>query len=81
MGNLLEFRTMITPAIIKFIFIIGLILILLGGLVDLASGSPGRGLGVLLIGPLVLRIYCEILIVIFSIHERLGEIRDGLGRG
>lgn len=79
MGNLLEFKTMITPVIIKFIFFIGLIMLVLGGLIEIGSGSVGRGLGVMLIGPVMLRIYCEILIVIFSIHDRLGEIRDGLG--
>jgi hypothetical protein len=35
------------------------------------------GLLTLTAGPLLLRIVCEQIIVLFGIYDRLGEIRDG----
>jgi hypothetical protein len=38
-----------------------------------------KGLLVLLAGPLVVRIYCEILIIFFRINETLTEIKHAVG--
>ena len=79
----LNFDKMITPSIIKFVFWIGSGLTILSGLIMMISGaasSYGGGiqvfLGILtiLIGPFVIRIYCELLILFFKIHETLQEI-------
>lgn len=65
---------MITPSIIKGIFIVGLIIIVLLALVILLE-SVLLSVAILIFGPLIWRIYCELMIVIFKIHESLERIR------
>ena len=81
----LNFDKMITPSIIKFVFWIGSGLTVLWGLILMIIGitsSYGGGfqvfLGLLtiLIGPFVIRIYCELLILFFKIHETLQVIKE-----
>jgi hypothetical protein len=50
----------------------------IGGLVLLFRGGSGTVVGLIwiVVGPLVARVYCEILIVIFRINETLTDIRD-----
>ena len=85
MGSFFSFDRMITPTIIKIVFWIGLVLSILVGLILLiAGGSSGArlvGLIYLLIGPLLWRIYCEILIVIFKMHESLVAIERNTAPG
>jgi NADH:ubiquinone oxidoreductase subunit 6 (subunit J) len=94
MGDFASFRKMITPVIIEIIFYIGAIICVIAGLIMLFYlGIHGgfreyvwKGLLTLFLGPLLVRIYCEILIVFFRINETLTEIkhlieRQGLGTG
>ena len=82
MGDFLTFRRMITPIIIQIVFWIGIISILVLGilaLVDGASGETDGGavvLGVLFIifGPMIWRVFCELLILIFRIIEKLANL-------
>ena len=82
--DLLKFDRMITPTIIQIIFYIGLAVAVVGGLAmilmgllsDFGGGSMVfMGLLYLVLGPIAARIYCEILIVIFKIHENLAAMR------
>ena len=34
------------------------------------------GLAIMLVGPLILRVYCELAIVFFKIHDELKEMND-----
>ena len=85
MRDLLAFRTMVTPIIIQVIFWVGVAGCIIVGLVGIFSASgptPGKDIGtgllVLFLGPLVVRVYCEILIIFFRINETLTEIKHGL---
>jgi hypothetical protein len=88
MSDFWSFRTMVTPVIIQILFWVGALLCLIGGAVmivyGLTGGQGGQGQylwkGVLLfvLGPLGVRVYCEILIVFFRINETLTEIKHGL---
>ena len=76
--SFLDFRTMITPSIIKFVYISSAILIALLTLFYLIFSIAEAGLaGFLLtilfgiIGQVLLRVYCELLILFFSIHKEL----------
>lgn len=67
--------------IIKILFLVGVILSVIFGLsvifVGLREDSvsvPLVGLLYLLVGPLVVRVYCEIFILAFQIHESLVQI-------
>jgi hypothetical protein len=75
MSDFLTFRKMITTLIIQAIFWLGVIVTVVAGLGMLADEKAG-GLLLIILGPLVVRIYCELLIVIFRINETLTEIRN-----
>jgi hypothetical protein len=80
------FRTMITVPIIKVLFWIFVIITVLSALFMLLVGpfigggfqSCIAGLILLVIGPILVRIYCEMAIVIFRINETLSEIKKVL---
>jgi uncharacterized membrane protein (UPF0136 family) len=89
--SLLNFDKMITPVIIKILFYIGIAASIIGGLVVLFGGvisafqqeSVAPALGGLLGGPLVVvlgilmaRVYSELLIVVFEIHQNLVAIKN-----
>ena len=82
----LNFDKMITPSIIKFVFWIGSGLTILFGLIIMISGAASDygggaevflGLLTILIGPFIIRIYCELLILFFKIHETLQSMSKG----
>jgi hypothetical protein len=83
MKEFLHFDKMITTSIIKFVFWIGAGLSILSGLIIMIIGVAfdGGGIAVLLgllsavFGPIVVRIYCELLIVFFKIHEALQDLK------
>ena len=84
MGDFLAFRKMITPAVIQIFFWLGVIVCVVAGLgilsnsEVLAAASPVpptlTAVLVLVIGPLLVRIYCELLMVLFRIYESLRAI-------
>ena len=84
MRDFLAFRTMITPVIIQILFWVGVALCIIFGIGYILVGSrygaagPFYGLMLIIFGPLVVRIYCEILIIFFRINETLTEIKHDL---
>jgi len=89
MEDFLKFRKMITPTIIQILFWVGVAGAVIGGLISMGM-SFGRsgggaatflgGLMMLILGPVVVRIYCELLILLFKMHESLTEIKEGLAK-
>lgn len=84
LARFMNFDKMITPVIIKVIFIIGVVVTTLLGLGMIVSGlgSPyGGGISVfmglltLVVGPIFNRVYCELIIVVFKVHEALEDLR------
>jgi hypothetical protein len=87
MDDFLKFRKMITPAIIQVLFWVGVVIAVLGALGTMISsffrGGGGvvtffGGLIMLVVGPVIVRIYCELLILFFRMNETLTEIKDNL---
>jgi len=85
MSDFWAFRTMVTPVIIQILFWVGVIVCIISGLVMIGMGVKTHGdslmlKGVLLalLGPLGVRIYCEIFIIFFRINETLTEIKHTL---
>lgn len=90
-GDLFKFDRMVAPTVLKIVYWLGLIGIILWslfalfGAINMMSYSATSGFGMLLLavvgllfGTLFWRIIIEIYMVIFSINDRLGEIRDRL---
>ena len=85
--DFIKFRKMITPVIIQVLFWVGAAMTVLAGLFAMASsfghygGGAGTFLGglfIIILGPVAVRIYCELLILLFRMNETLTEIKDGL---
>jgi len=88
MEDFLAFRKMITPIIIQVLFWVGVAFSVIVGLIQIVS-SFGRygggfsflgGLLVIIIGPIMARIYCELLILIFRMYDTLLEIKALLSK-
>ena len=77
MNDFLSFRRMITPVIIQILFWIFTAIAVIGGIVLMFGGGGRTALGLvwIIVGPLIARVYCEILIVVFRINETLTDIR------
>jgi hypothetical protein len=84
MGDFLAFRRMITPILIQIVFWLGLVGCVAFGAYLLVKGHDNRekaaGAALLFGGPIVIRVYCEILIVVFRINETLTDIRTNTMR-
>jgi hypothetical protein len=83
--DLLSFEKFITPTIIKLVYIVGIVLIVIGGLVGFFGAFAASGFGAALVtligalaGLLAWRVYCELVMVFFGLYDRAGEIRDRL---
>ena len=80
-SDFFQFKRFITADLLRLTYFLGLLFITVIGLILLTSdkstlGMPDSLLGVVVIlfGNLFWRLYCEFMIVIFSIHERLVSI-------
>jgi hypothetical protein len=78
MKDFLLFRRMVAPALIQLLFWLGSLICIFVGLFGLFSHTVMFGLGVLIIGPLFIRVMCEYLIVQFGINSALQEIKQAL---
>ena len=87
MSDYFSFQKCITSPFVKAVYLLGFLALTAGGIglagwaaMRLYEASIPRGLGwyyvaggvgILLVGNLVWRVFCEIWIVLFNIHERL----------
>lgn len=81
----LFFRKMITPLFIQFLFWGGVVLSILGGASGIVFGLFGYsqvelkpvmvGLFLILLGPITIRVVCELLLIFFFIYDTLLEIK------
>ena len=86
MKDFLAFRTMLTPLIIQAIFWLGVVVCVIAGLMLILAGLGRSGSGpdvlkgmlLVILGPIWVRIFCETLIVFFRINETLTEIKHVL---
>ncbi len=77
MGEYVSFDKLITPALVRVIFWLSLVVVLFNGISHIfTKGEFWLGILILLLGPLVVRVYCEIVIVLFQMNNTLTEIRD-----
>ena len=87
----LSFSRFIATSLIKLVYVLAMIAGILGAIAFsvqcFAKGDPMPGPVSLLVSPLgllayliVVRVYCEFLIVIFAIAEDLEDIRGGIKR-
>jgi len=79
MDNILDIEEFITPSVIRTIYLIGITMLALigtlGAFISLLTPATFVGSIVLIITVIILigvwRIFCECLLIFFSIHEKL----------
>jgi hypothetical protein len=81
MEEFMSFKRMITPTIIRVLFWIVAGISVIAGLVSIAAGEVWAGAGIALVGPLLARVYCELLILFFRMNETLNEISHSVRQG
>ncbi|NLM36913.1 MAG: DUF4282 domain-containing protein [Firmicutes bacterium] len=86
-GGFFSFQKMISGTLIKVLYIVGLLVLTIGGLVRIIQGisaeslpNLAEGLGVIILGNLFWRMACEGMIVIFSIHDAVIKIYQNTKR-
>lgn len=94
MGNYFSFERMITPAFVKVVYFIGFLAITAAGVglaiwagMQLNDATISRtlgwqyvayGVGLLVVGNIVWRVFCELWVVLFGIHSELVSVRYAL---
>src|SRR5690625_4199656 len=85
MGGFLKFEKMITPIFIQILFWVGFLGSILMGFIMIGYGIISEnggmleifsGLFTLFLGPIIIRVYCEIMIVVFKMQGALISIRN-----
>ncbi|GAC26338.1 hypothetical protein GMES_4065 [Paraglaciecola mesophila KMM 241] len=79
MKDLFFFDSMLTPKIITVVYWLMLLAALVSGVGTMFNSYGGgffAGAGILIAGAVGARIWCELLIVLFKIHENLKKIAD-----
>lgn len=82
MNDFLAFKKMITPVFIQVIFWVGIVAIVFSGFAMMFSGGVANafmGLFMIVLGGIFWRVWCEIIILLFRIHENLAAIRESKG--
>lgn len=86
MKDILYFNTMLTPKIITFAYWALLFFVVVAGLGTMFAGYGGvtfgkflMGLGIIIGGGVGARIWCELLIVLFKIHENIKKMAEKQG--
>lgn len=82
-SNILNFDVMISTKLIKLLYFLALIGVVILAITTMLSRNPFTGtsnfiwgLLMLIFGPLVVRIWAELMIVIFNINDNLAKIKD-----
>ncbi len=79
MRRFFSFDKMITPNFIQLVFIIMLLCCLFVGLHDMIKHHAyGHGIVIIIAGPIITRIFCELVMVFFQINKHLRSIDQKL---
>ena len=76
MKAFLNYEYMITPGILKIISYIGAVIAVIAGLFTAFTADLFGGLAVAVGGPIVLRIYAELMLVVFELHKEVRKIAN-----
>lgn len=78
MGEFFSFEEMMTPTLIRIVFVLGVIGLVISGLTAMSEGGIAviLGIGIIVFGSLFLRVICESFIVVFEINDKLTDIRQ-----
>ena len=72
---LLTFDILLAPSFITLLYYMGLLGIFLGGLSAIFAGKIIKGIMIVVVGTMLVRVGCEMWLVFFRMNEALQEIR------
>ena len=75
MKQFINYETFITPGIVKVLSYIGMVVAFIIGLLGIVV-EPLTGIGTAILGPIAVRVYAEVMLIIFEIHTTLKKIAD-----
>jgi len=75
MKDFLNYKYMITPGILKILSYIAMVGCVIAGIFT-AFVEPISGIGMIVLGPILARIYTELMLVMFEIHNELKSLND-----
>ncbi len=78
MADFLLFRKMLTPILVQFLYWLSVVLLVIAGLVNIYHHAIIHGLQIIILGPILLRIFCEFLIIFFKMNENLVAIKNAV---
>lgn len=87
--DLISFDKLITPQYVQMLFWIGVVASVIGGLARIAAGLTGSygsvvlvvwGLTIMLVGPVLVRVTCELLVLAFKLVDWIAEIKITLAK-
>ncbi len=64
---------MITPGVLKILSYIGMLVVVIMGIMTLSVDSI-TGISMIVLGPIAVRIYAELMLVVFEIHKELKKM-------
>ena len=67
---------MITPGVLKILSYIGMVLAVIAGLFTAFTADFMAGIGTAVLGPIVVRIYAELMLIVFELHKELKKIAN-----
>ena len=76
MKAFLNYEYMITPGVLKILSYIGMVLAVIVGLFTAFTADFFTGIGTAVLGPIVVRIYAELMLIVFELHKELKKIAN-----
>lgn len=76
MKAFLNYEYMITPGVLKVLSYIGMVLAVIVGLFTAFTAEFITGISTAVLGPVVVRIYAELMLVVFEMHKELKKIAN-----
>jgi hypothetical protein len=76
MNEFLNYKTMVTPGILKLLSYVGMVIAVIVGLATAFTADLLTGIGMTILGPVVVRMYAELMLVVFEIHNELKKLND-----
>ncbi len=73
MKTFLNYEYMITPGVLKILSYIGMLVVVIMGIMTLSIDSIS-GISMIVLGPIAVRIYAELMLVLFEIHKELKKM-------
>ena len=70
-----NYEYMITPGILKILSYIAAVVVVIMGILALTADAV-TGISMIVLGPIVIRIYAELMLIVFEVHKELKKISE-----